>query len=88
MSTIKLYTEEQVKIAIKDAYLSGIERPIDFGIVDESIINSLIPIELPTDEEIEKEAEKYPYGGREGSKRKAFIEGVEWMRDRIQGGMK
>jgi hypothetical protein len=41
------------------------------------------PIELPSDEYIE-EAEKYPYGGREGSKRVAFIEGAKWVVEYIK----
>lgn len=30
-------------------------------------------------ETLEEAAEKYPYGGREGSQRKAFIEGAKWQ---------
>lgn len=33
-------------------------------------------------ETIEEAAEKYPYGGREGSQRKAFIKGAKWQEER------
>lgn len=72
---MKLYTEEQVKQIV--------EKSRETGLTADYLILTIPSIELPSDEEIEKEAEKYPYGGREGSKRKAFIEGVEWMRDKI-----
>jgi hypothetical protein len=50
----------------------------------------VIPIELPSDEEIEmaapyvpRDAHDYYVGDRDG-----FIEGAKWMRDKIQGGEK
>lgn len=36
----------------------------------------------PDSKTLEEAAEKYPYGGREGSQRKAFIEGAKWMQQR------
>jgi hypothetical protein len=89
---IKLYTEEQVRQAIKDSYLAGIERPIDFGIVDESIMKSLTPIELPSDDEIEKQSEyiahnyfdMYETNHYRGLKEGAIKMG-EWMRDKYEG---
>ena len=49
---MKLYTEEQVKEAMLHSYLSGVERPTDYLPIEESILNELTPIELPSDEEI------------------------------------
>lgn len=64
---MKLYTEEQVYDAISKAfrYKSNIE-----------ILNSLTPIELPTDEEIEERAER-------NVNKYSFIDGVEWLKDKI-----
>ena len=76
---MKLYTEEQVKMAIQMAdkynYLITLEEC--------GILNQLTPIELPSDEEIEK-----IYEGRVGVIRYAFIRGAKWMRNKIQGGNK
>lgn len=69
----KLYTEEQVRKAMVNWS--------DCSMQD--VIDRLTPIELPSDEEIYLEAEKYPYGGREGSKRMAFIEGAKWVINKI-----
>ena len=91
--SIKLYTEEQVRevvrLSLEDAETSVIWSKEWYPQkLADKILQSLQPIELPSDEEIYLEAEKYPYGGREGSKRMAFIEGAKWMRDKIQGGNK
>ena len=68
---MKLYTEEQVNKAMLD-YIQGISRF--------DIFNSLTPIELPSDEEIEEETLKtHTY---------IFCNGAKWMRDKIQGGQK
>ena len=46
------------------------------------------PIELPSDEEIEK-ANGYAYYGKpNGGKYIAFNDGAKWMRDKITGGNK
>jgi len=42
-----------------------------------------VPNEI-SDEEIEKEAEKYPYGGREGSKRMTFMDACKWYREQLK----
>jgi hypothetical protein len=56
------------------------------------IVNSLTPIELPSDEEIEKESfdlyanhNTYSLNVRQY---KAFKRGAKWMRNKIQGGNK
>ena len=85
MSNNKLYTEEQVFKAIQMAdkyhYLITSEEC--------DIVNSLTPIELPSDEEIEKESfdlyanhNTYSLNVRQY---KAFKRGAKWMRNKIQG---
>ena len=81
---MKLYTKEQVRWAFRNGHIYAHLNEVD----ENKFMGELVPIELPIDEEIYLEAEKYPYGGREGSKRMAFIEGAKWMRDKIQGGTK
>ena len=83
---MKLYTEEQVKKVIKDSFLEGIERNTNYESVKKSILNSLIPIEIPSDEEIvEMGKDVIIYND---TKRGWFIEGLKFMRDKIQGGNK
>ena len=77
---MKLYTEEQVNKAMLD-YIQGITR-ID-------IFNSLTPIELPSDEEIEKFANEYvknKWEYAQDENKESFVECAKWMRDKIQGG--
>lgn len=83
---MKLYTEEQVKRAMLHSYLSGVERPADYLPIEESILNSLTPIEIPSDEEIEIEspivnlnAHDYYFGHKDG-----FIEGAKWVIEHIK----
>ena len=80
---MKLYTEEQVKMAIQMAdkynYLITLEEC--------GILNQLTPIELPSDEGIKKimelddmEFDEFdPY-------HVSHLDGAKWMRDKIQGG--
>jgi hypothetical protein len=79
-TAMKLYTEEQVVRAIE---LSD-GRPTD------EVLAGLTPIELPSDEEIEKESfdlyanhNTYSLNVRQY---KAFKRGAKWMRNKIQGG--
>lgn len=76
---MKLYTEEQVKEIV--------HRCMTLGLSAETLLPTLTPIELPTDEEIETEAsdfgKKYRATTYEVS---AHVIGAKWMRDRIQGG--
>lgn len=71
---MKLYTEDQVYDAISKAfrYKSNIE-----------ILNSLKPIELPTDEDVKNylNMKGHPLSYDNG-----FQDGAWWMRDKIQGG--
>ena len=75
-TTVKLYTEEQVK-----DMLSGF---IGKGNADDYLNRYYTPIQLPTDEEIEK---SNPYGfdggNYNGSAALKWQKGVEWMRDKI-----
>lgn len=73
----KLYTEEQLRELGK--YVRGKNV--------EEFIGSLTPIELPTDDDVEKESYKIDYGGgSEGWIKSAFRQGAKWMRDKIKGG--
>jgi hypothetical protein len=69
-TAMKLYTEEQLT-----RYL------LDEGIMELSdLANNLVPcIELPSDEEIQKESLKSDF-------EYTFRNGAKWMRDKIQGG--
>lgn len=80
--TMRLYTEEQVtellKEIFKDDFLKGSDIiPIILG-------KELTPIELPSDEEIEKASftEKYQVAFN------PFASGAKWLIDKIQGGNK
>ena len=75
---MKLYTEADLKKIIS-IYSEEYKTSTD-EILKEL---NLTPIELPTDEEIEK-----IYEGRVGVIRYAFIRGAKWMRNKIQGGNK
>ena len=80
---MKLYTEQQMRDAIKMSR-NGARS-------EDNIIDSLNfikpPIELPSDEEILKNAIK-PLHGLMDEWDKGFLFGAKWMRDKIQGGNK
>ena len=88
----KLYTEEMFLIAAEKCEVSMIDAKHIMQYIDEYVT----PIQLPTDEEIyELAKEQYPISmekfGNEMMDgniyfRSIFIQGVEWMRDKIQGG--
>ena len=65
----KLYTEEEVRKLLNEILMLS-------SSVDDAI-NSLTPIKLPTDEEIDDEAI--------GSSN-SFRSGAKWMRNKIKGG--
>jgi hypothetical protein len=75
---MKLYTEEQVFKAIQMAdkyhYLITSEEC--------DIVNSLTPIELPSDEEIRKVIN--PFQNEMDDFDLGFRNGVQWLRDKIQ----
>ena len=86
-TAMKLYTEEQVR--------EMLEICIDIDLYEhiltfEDIFKTQTPIELPSNEEIEKESfdlyanhNTYLLNVRQY---KAFKRGAKWMRDKIQGG--
>lgn len=80
MIIMKLYTEEQVLNALRLAH-SHI-KPLQY------VVDTLTPIELPSDEEIKKESHNYFMRGQLGFEaaadtERAFLRGVLWMRDKI-----
>lgn len=85
----KLYTEEQVTNLTEAAFMAGQNHnPFIFQIE----LNKLTPIELPTDEEIDKYINSFPYTKHldDGQYNDGVIVGaelgIEWMRDKIKGG--
>ena len=68
---MKLYTEEQVNLAIRLVHTTNQSYM--------EVLESLTPIELPSDEEIEKYIEKTFYG----EKKNYFKAGVEFMKEQI-----
>ena len=72
---MKLYTEQEVRSMLIDTWAYSVVQ-ID------NLIDVMKPIELPSDEEIMKEA---PKSGILQSY-KAFLLGAKWMRDKIKRG--
>jgi len=80
---MKLYTEEQVRKAIRDAYWCCSKLEV------ECVFDKLLPIVLPSDAEIKKmmeldgmEFDEFdPYDA-------SYLGGACWMRNKIQGGSK
>ena len=81
---MKLYTEEQVKEAIKEA-----RNYYDSVLTEEGIIQCLTPIELPSDEEIGLYLKSFPYTKHldDGQYNDGVIVGaelaIEWMKEQI-----
>ena len=86
---MKLYTEEQITIAINEARSLEDWQDLIFTYNANEIIEKLTPIELPSDEEIKKST---PYPLSKGFYNPLYSnkweEGAIWMRDKIQGGFK
>lgn len=77
----KLYTEEQLFLSMD--FARGYNK-----MSDTQFIETLKPLELPSDEEIDKlslykPTENVPYNPIMNI---VWIEGAKWMRDKIQGG--
>lgn len=88
---MKLYTEEQVKEAIKMAKVYTIDNEVGFYHKNSEyeIMMLLTPIELPCDEEIEKGVNCSNLGLRyDFSMSAGFKKGAKWMRDLINGNNK
>ena len=89
---MKLYTEEQVKAMIEKSQYTGLTA--DF------LILAAPSVQLPTDEEIEKESNNEYQEQKQSYENSVemfpidfanylevgFIEGAKWMRNKIQGG--
>jgi hypothetical protein len=68
---MKLYTEEQViEIVLKSR---------ETGLTADYLMLNVTPIELPSDEEIEKEVEDYIVANNKMN----FINGAKWMKEQI-----
>ena len=87
---MKLYTEEQVRKAMND--YANTSSDLDYVMdVEMAIIEQLTPIELPSDEEIEKRAESYcdevfstgMLHGASNHTRQGYIQSAKWMKDKI-----
>jgi len=82
---MKLYTEEQMHTVMLLA-LGRYQIHSNKEVLKENqdLIDSLTPIELPSDEEI------WEAGNNEelNSKQYAFVRGAKWMQEKIQGGNK
>jgi hypothetical protein len=84
--SMKLYTEEQVREMI---VLSKYVR----NITNEELLSDFTPIELPSDEEIEKDVMTnfYPLSGvvgidhRNYLRKEGFQEGIKYLRNKIGG---
>ena len=78
---MKLYTEEQVRKAMQESrYAFSTEKGYD------EILNSLTPIELPSDEEIEKKADEYVENKWEYAQdecKETFTDCAKWLKDKI-----
>ena len=80
---MKLYTEEQVKAIILKSRLTDLTT--------DSLMLFETPIELPSDEEIEKRAESYcdevfstgMLHGASNHTRQGYIQSAKWMREQI-----
>ena len=75
---MKLYTEEQIKSNYRVGIIDG-KCGADINNIDYLIFDRLTPIELPSDEGIEKYIEKTFYG----VKKHYFKAGVEFMKELI-----
>ena len=75
---MKLYTEEQVREAFIDGMKFIAVHPLKYEQDANEYIESLTPIELPSDEDI-KEYFSWGYGGDGGS----AIYGAKWMKEQI-----
>ena len=71
--TMKLYTEEQVRTAIRDAYWCCSKLEV------ECVFDKLPPIVLPSDEEIVNKALEIQWSNT------LFIDGAKYVIDKIQG---
>jgi hypothetical protein len=86
---MKLYTEEQVKQSFKSGFRLAMETDGGLKEGQEEFINSLIPIQLPSDEEIYELMDNLPFSKHIGDElfnngqRKGFELGIKYIRHQI-----
>ena len=80
---MKLYTEEQVRESYQSGFRLAMETDGGLKEGQQEFINSITPIELPSDDEIEKEAFKIPFNNTNEFYDKSFIKGAKWMKEQI-----
>ena len=73
---MKLYTEEQVMKILFTTKQWG-------NLSNDYLIATVTPIELPSDEEIDKQGFQVPYDGTNEFYDKSFIKGANWMKQQI-----
>ena len=76
--SIKLYTEEQMRKALR-TYLD-----LSKFLTENDVIKEFTPIELPSDDEIVEQGNLI----KDSSMQSIYILGAKWMRDKILGGNK
>jgi hypothetical protein len=88
---MKLFTEDQVTKLTEAAFVAGLNNnKFIFGVEFEK----LTPIEIPSDEEIDKYLKSFPYTKHldDGQYNDGVIDGaelgIEWLKNKIQGGNK
>ena len=74
---MKLYTEKQMKLAYGYGVVDGKLKQVEYS----NILDYLIPIELPSDEEIEELMNKNGY--YEEDYDNIWREGAKWMKEQI-----
>ena len=80
MSQQKLYTEEQVREAYQSGFRLAMETDGGLKEGQEEFINSITPIELPSDEEISIQASNRHYGT---NFKHVYASGAKWMQEQI-----
>lgn len=79
---MKLYTEEQVRQAFIDGMKFIAVHPLKYEQDANEYIDSLTPIELPSDEEITDVLFK-DFIHRDASYKEGFLQCAKWMREQI-----
>ena len=88
---MKLYTEEQVMEAIKSGFTLAMLTDGGLKEHQKEFIETLTPIELPSDEEIEDKG-KWVFNDAghtiytHYNTVPSWVAGAKWMRDKIKGG--
>jgi hypothetical protein len=80
---MKLYTEEQVKKMLEVCILSDLHPGI---LTCNDVLKTQTPIQLPSDEETMEVIK--PFKNEIDDFDLGFRNGVQWLRDKIQGGNK